>query len=184
VSQDIRELLKALQQFKDSPAYNVKAVLYWLRDLEMEEYIQKFAKHLMVNFIESLTILTDQQIHRLVDNTTYRSKMKTAVREMREFRFYHTATQNLLQEMIMEKYAQVFINHGLSIDLIPYLTNTQLTDMGITDPTERIRIIEAAQKLRDVPTGEKALQLLSNNENKTKKLTVNSRLIADPFPKK
>jgi hypothetical protein len=39
-----------------------EAIAYWLRDLELADYIQAFAKQLMVNFVESLTILTDHQV--------------------------------------------------------------------------------------------------------------------------
>ena len=95
---DNQELLRALQALKDSPAYNVKAIAFWLRDLELSNYTQTFAKvlqgitvgslsdvqNLMVNFIESLTILTDHTINRLVPTVIPdRNKLKTAVREMK-----------------------------------------------------------------------------------------------------
>ncbi len=67
----------------DCWVFLLTAMTFWLRDLEMANYYQVFAKSLMVNFIESLTILTDHTIHRLVHNNNDRTKMKTAVREMR-----------------------------------------------------------------------------------------------------
>ena len=49
---------------------------YWLRDLELERYSLVFAKNLLVNFIEALTILTDSQISRLIELGEDREKMK------------------------------------------------------------------------------------------------------------
>jgi hypothetical protein len=53
---------------------------YWLRDLELDEYALVFSKNLMVDFIESLTILNDHTINCLIDCNAAREKMKIAVR--------------------------------------------------------------------------------------------------------
>jgi len=63
---------------------------YWLRDLELDEYSLVFSKNLMVDFIESLTILNDCTINQLLLSNAARDKMKLAVRPHRDHAFsYH-----------------------------------------------------------------------------------------------
>jgi hypothetical protein len=87
------------------------AVAYWLRDLDLTDLWQAFARQLLVNFVESLTILTDNFVNRhatthggersrrcnaesygcvygcrLVQGHQDRQKVNTAVREMKVHR--------------------------------------------------------------------------------------------------
>ena len=96
---DCEPLLKALASLKDTPAYRVKgslcawraywllarslthlhiraAVSYWVRDIGFERHMIKFAKFLLVDFIEALTILTDATIHSLIDDEDDRELLK------------------------------------------------------------------------------------------------------------
>eukprot|EP01102_Stenamoeba_stenopodia_P017908 TRINITY_DN6498_c0_g1_i1.p1 TRINITY_DN6498_c0_g1~~TRINITY_DN6498_c0_g1_i1.p1 ORF type:complete len:207 (-),score=38.00 TRINITY_DN6498_c0_g1_i1:52-672(-) len=143
-----QKLLTALTKLKFSPSYNVKAMACWLRDLEMERYTQMFAKNLLVNFIEGLTILTDHTIARLIDSAEDREKMRRAVHDMKEFQLYYSATASLLQEIVMEKYAHIFAVNGVSMDL-PLLTDDKLLTMGITDANDRQQILECIKKMKE-----------------------------------
>ncbi len=89
---------------------------YWLRDIELEKYAPVFARNLFVNFIESLTILSDRQIARLIDQKEDREKMKRAVLDMREFHCYYTATSSLIKEKVISKYAKIFSQHNVTME--------------------------------------------------------------------
>ncbi|KAL6074318.1 SAM domain (Sterile alpha motif) domain containing protein [Balamuthia mandrillaris] len=163
VTNDDKALLYALQTLRDSPCYSVKAMAFWLRDLELEHYSLVFARNLMVDFIESLTILNDHYINHLIPSPPDREKIKAAVQEMKEAQFYYSASASLLQELVMDKYAASFAKHGISIDVLPMLNECNLLEMGFYDPTDRATILSAVQKIKaDLPSG--ALRLFYSNE--------------------
>ena len=122
---------------------------YWLRDLELERYSLIFAKNLLVDFVESLTILTDAHISRLIEWDDDKEKMKRAVHDMKEFQMYYSATSSLLQEFLIEKYSQLFATNGISIDELPNLTDKKLQEMGITDSVDRARILLGVDKMKE-----------------------------------
>jgi hypothetical protein len=143
-------------------------MVYWLRDLELDEYALVFSKNLMVDFIESLTILNDHTINRLIGCNAAREKMKiavrtrlggncnavlfvhtqqgsdahhpplipppTQVREMKEVQFYYSASASLLQDLVLQKYADVFAKHNISIDSLPLID-----DAGLLEVRFRVR---------------------------------------------
>lgn len=163
VTNQDKELLSALQSLEFSPSYAVKAMAYWLRDLELDEYALVFSKNLMVDFIESLTILNDHTINRLIDCNAAREKMKIAVREMKEVQFYYSASESLLQDLVLQKYADVFAKHNISIDSLPLLDDSGLLEMGFTDEADRSAILAAVKKIKaELPSG--ALRLFYSNE--------------------
>jgi len=49
----------------------------------------------------------------------------------------------------MERYCQLFALHGISIDVLPLLTDTQLVEMGITAEDDRRKILTAVEKIQD-----------------------------------
>jgi len=149
ISSDDRLLFNALKRLQFSPAYNVKAIAYWLRDLEMEEYSLVFASELGVNFIESLPLLTTHKVEELIHDPTHREKMKRAVHDMRDFQFYYSATAALLQEPVVQKYSSHFVNHGISVDVLPLLTAADLAGIGIADQTDLDTIVNIIGKLKE-----------------------------------
>eukprot|EP01091_Cochliopodium_minus_P011275 TRINITY_DN3151_c0_g1_i1.p1 TRINITY_DN3151_c0_g1~~TRINITY_DN3151_c0_g1_i1.p1 ORF type:complete len:731 (+),score=263.16 TRINITY_DN3151_c0_g1_i1:56-2248(+) len=147
VTQDDQVLLTALQNLKKTPNYKVKAISYWLRDLEMEKYNITFVNKNLTD-LESLTILTDKAVDKLITDTSDRNKMKTGIQEMKEFQFYYSATASLLQELGMERYSQLFSLHGISIDVLPFLNENLLIEMGITEVSDRKKILNAINKIK------------------------------------
>jgi len=163
VTNQDKALLSALQTLKYSPAYAVKAMAYWLRDLELDEYSLVFSKNLMVDFIESLTILNDCTINQLLLSNAARDKMKLAVREMKEVQFYYSASATLLQDLVLQKYSDVFAKHNVSIDNLPLLDDASLFEMGLTAEADRNAILAAVKKIKaELPSG--ALRLFYSNE--------------------
>lgn len=153
VTTEDQKLLNALQKLKDSPAYNVKGVAYWLRDLEMEKYNLIFANNLLFS-LETLTVLNDSDIDRLVSTPSDREKMRLGIQEMKEFQFYYSATASLLQELGMERYSELFAHHGISIDILPFLSDGQLKEMGISNASDRDKIMTVVRKLQSyIPLG-------------------------------
>lgn len=122
---------------------------YWLRDLELERYSLSFAKNLLVNFIEALTILTDTQITRLIDWEDDREKMKSAVHDMKEVQLYFSTTASLLQDLMIDKYSNVFAVHGISIDMLPLLTDAKLEEIGISEKLDRVKILSRIEKMKE-----------------------------------
>jgi hypothetical protein len=124
---------------------------FWLRDLELEKYNVVFASAGFLT-LASLTQLTDAEAEKLVESKSDRQKLKTGIQEMQEFQFYYLATASLLQELGMERYSQLFALHGISIDVLPFLTEKQLLEMGITSKTDRKKILAAIDKIKhDIP---------------------------------
>ncbi|KAL6068608.1 SAM domain (Sterile alpha motif) domain containing protein [Balamuthia mandrillaris] len=153
VTHDDQILLSALQQLKSSPAYCVKAIAYWLRDLEMEEYNVAFASNGVLD-LETLTTLGEQEVNRLVAFEGDRSKMQEALKEMQEFQYYYSATALLLQELGMERYSRLFALHGISVDVLPFLGDSQLIDMGVEEESDRSKILKAVRKIKhSLPEG-------------------------------
>jgi cobyrinic acid a,c-diamide synthase len=68
----------------------------------MEKYNVVFAKN-SFHSLEHYTALDDKAVDMLISLPNDREKMKTGIREMKEFQFYYTATSSLLQELGMEK---------------------------------------------------------------------------------
>lgn len=129
----------------------MRAVTFWLRDLELERYGVAFASNGLVT-LQHITDLTEAQMERLVDVPNDRVKLQTGIREMKEFHFYYLATASLLQELGMERYSQLFALHGISIDVLPWLTERQLVDMGITAKADRKKILAAIERIKpEVP---------------------------------
>jgi hypothetical protein len=114
----------------------------------METYNLCFAKNKFC-CLENYTTLDDRNLDKYIDNQQDKDRMKTGIREMKEFQFYYTATSSLLQELGMEKYSQLFALHGISIDVLPLLTEPQLIEMGITKVADRKRILSVIQKIKD-----------------------------------
>ena len=148
VTQDDQLLLTALQCLKKTPSYKAKAIAYWLRDLEMEKYNLIFVKN-DLTYLESLTVLNDKMIDKLIGDPSDRNKMKTGIQEMKEFQFYYSATASLLQELGMERYSQLFSLHGISIDVLPFLNESLLLEMGITESSDRKKILNAINKIKN-----------------------------------
>eukprot|EP00339_Tiarina_fusa_P027709 CAMPEP_0117007622 /NCGR_PEP_ID=MMETSP0472-20121206/7444_1 /TAXON_ID=693140 ORGANISM="Tiarina fusus, Strain LIS" /NCGR_SAMPLE_ID=MMETSP0472 /ASSEMBLY_ACC=CAM_ASM_000603 /LENGTH=330 /DNA_ID=CAMNT_0004709459 /DNA_START=209 /DNA_END=1198 /DNA_ORIENTATION=- len=142
-----QQLLDALHKLKESPTYNAKAVTFWLRDLELETYSTVFAK----NNLNSLELFSaneyDSFIQNLANNPADTEKLQTGINEMKEFQFYYTATSSMLRELGLEKYCDMFVKHGISIDLLPLMTDAQLIDIGVNSVGDRARILKAIKKI-------------------------------------
>jgi len=102
---------------------------YWLRDLDMEKYNLTFSKKDITD-LEDLTRLLDKDVEEIIGESLDCAKMKDALQEMKEFQYYYSATASLLQELGMEKYAQLFALHGISVDVLSLLKDEQLVGMG------------------------------------------------------
>lgn len=147
--------------------FDARAVAFWLRDLELERYNVFFARAGLFTF-DAITKLSDAEseffffcflcfvllallissaVERLVDGAD-RQKLKTGLLEMQEFQFYYLATASLLQELGMDRYSQLFALHGISIDVLPYLSEQQLIEMGITSKLDRKHILAAIAKIK------------------------------------
>lgn len=66
---------------------------------------------------------------------------RLSVPSPQEFRFYYLATAALLEDPIMQKHAQLFAEHGVSIDVLPLLNDTHIQEMGVTDPVDRVKVL-------------------------------------------
>lgn len=54
----------------------------------------------------------------------------------------------------MDRYAQLFALHGISVGVLPLLKEKQLIEMGITDETDRKKVMRAIDKIKNkLPTG-------------------------------
>ena len=147
VTHDDQMLLQALQSLKQCHHFDVCAVAFWLRDLELERYNVVFARAGLLT-LEALTELSEKQVEKLVSNASDCQKLKTGIQEMQEFQFYYLATASLLQELGMERYSQLFALHGISIDVLPFLTEKQLIEMGIQSKVDRKKILSAIEKIK------------------------------------
>ena len=122
----------------------------------MEKYNVVFARNSLLA-LEQFTTLNEQQIQQLLQSFCAPSiivdedcqKMITGVKEMKEFQFYYTATSSLLSELGMEKYSQLFALHGISIDILPLLNESQLTQMGIRSARDRARILQVIRQIKE-----------------------------------
>eukprot|EP01090_Pellita_catalonica_P000194 TRINITY_DN10138_c0_g1_i3.p1 TRINITY_DN10138_c0_g1~~TRINITY_DN10138_c0_g1_i3.p1 ORF type:complete len:476 (+),score=84.37 TRINITY_DN10138_c0_g1_i3:325-1752(+) len=163
ISGENKVLLEALEDLKKSPCYLVKAMSLWLRDLELEHYALSFAANLMVSFLESLTILNEFTIDKLIfRHAGYkeaRGRIKAAVQEMKEVQFYYSASAALLNDAVLEKYYKFFTDRNISIALLPLLTEQNLIDMGLGAPA-RAELLRSIQRIREeIPSG--ALEMLN-----------------------
>lgn len=48
---------------------------------------------------------------------------------MKEVQFYYSASASLLQELVVEKYSQLFAKHRISIDVLPLLNEANLIEV-------------------------------------------------------
>jgi len=143
---DDQELLDALRNLKDSPTYNAKAVTFWLRDLEMETYSTMLAK---ANFssLNEFNSESEPKIEKLMNMPSDFVKFQTGIREMKEFQFYYSATSYMLCELGLERYSELFVQHAISIDFLPLMTDSHLIDIGVKDSGDRERILKAIKKI-------------------------------------
>jgi len=143
---DDQKLLDALHALKQSPTYNAKAVTFWLRDLELETYSNVFAENLFLS-LEEFSAKGDYLLSTLVSDPEDSERLQTGIKEMKEFQFYYSATSSMLCELGLEKYSEMFVQHGISIDLLPLMTEKQLAEIGVSNARDRKRIISAIQKI-------------------------------------
>ena len=162
-TQDDQILLSALQQLKNKPGYKAKAIAFWLRDLELEKYNLSFSNNQLID-LESLTRLSDDIVNSIVSDVNDSEKMKTGIQEMKEFQFYYTATASLLAELGMERYSQLFALHGISIDVLPLLTESQLVEMGICEDSDRKKILSAIKKIKSAMPSESGYKRKSESK--------------------
>jgi len=136
------KLWRALRDLKNQPAYRVKAMAYWLRDLDLQQYTLIFAKNLLVNFIEAQTILTDATIAQLIPNERHRSLMKRAVEDIRKLKAYFAITDCFLTPELIERYIDVFATYGKPLTAEP-ISLEQLQRMGVTDEKDARNILSS-----------------------------------------
>eukprot|EP00005_Dracoamoeba_jomungandri_P007665 CAMPEP_0174272810 /NCGR_PEP_ID=MMETSP0439-20130205/52520_1 /TAXON_ID=0 /ORGANISM="Stereomyxa ramosa, Strain Chinc5" /LENGTH=797 /DNA_ID=CAMNT_0015363599 /DNA_START=453 /DNA_END=2846 /DNA_ORIENTATION=- len=139
-------LLKALQDLKTSPAYLVKGMAFWLRDLDMEGYNLNLAREECFE-LEEVIKLEDSAVDKLV-KSSLNIKLKEALKELKLFQYYHTATAALLEELGIDKYTEIFAFNGIAVDVLPLLTEPTLIQMGVTDPSIRAKILKAVKKIQ------------------------------------
>jgi hypothetical protein len=48
---------------------------------------------------------------------------------MKEVQFYYSASESLLQDLVLQKYADVFAKHNISIDSLPLLDDSGLLEV-------------------------------------------------------
>lgn len=51
--------------------------------------------------------------------------------------------------MVDLKYSQLFALHGISIDMLPLLTESQLMEMGVLDSSDRRRILSVMSRIKE-----------------------------------
>jgi hypothetical protein len=79
-----------------------------------------------LSLFSSLFSFTHTHTHTHTHSLSRRTKLKRAVHDMRDFQFYYSATAALLQEPVIQKYSSHFVNHGISVDVLPLLTAGKL----------------------------------------------------------
>lgn len=136
------KLWRAIRTLKSQPAYRVKAMAYWLRDLDLQQYTLVFAKNLLVDFIEAQTILTDSTIAQLIQNEQHRVLMKRAVDDIRKLKAYFAITDSFLTDDLIEKYSDAFAAYGHPLTAKP-IHRPDLVAMGITDETDLLAILRS-----------------------------------------
>jgi len=147
VTIDDDNLLNALQQLKNSATYNAKAVTFWLRDLELENYSTLFSRN-GFDSLDKFSSLEEDLVSEFIDDPVDIEKLKTGIREMKEFQFYYTATSTLLRELGMGRYADNFAQQGISIDILPLLSEIQLIELGVTEEKDRTTLMNAILKIQ------------------------------------
>jgi SAM domain (Sterile alpha motif) len=146
-TRDDRAMIAALVRLKRSVAFRVKAVAYWLRDLEMESYSLVFVNAHLVD-LASLAELSESAIRLLVPSATDRDKLRAGIAEMKEFKFYFAATKSLLRDVNLSRHVGLLAKHSISIDVLPVLTEPQLVKMGVAEPAERRTILGVVAKVQ------------------------------------
>ena len=76
------------------------AVTFWLRDLELENYSTLFSRN-GFDSLDKFSSLEEDLVSEFIDDPVDIEKLKTGIREMKEFQFYYTATSTLLRELGM-----------------------------------------------------------------------------------
>lgn len=122
---------------------------YWLRDLELERYSLSFAKNSSSgNFIENISKLQQDDVHRLIEWKDDREKMWCAINDMNEFQLYFATTAALVDDLMMDKYGHLFLAHDIPIDMIPELNDEKLKNIGISEPKDRLTILNGIEKMK------------------------------------
>jgi len=73
-----------------------------LRDLELENYSTLFSRN-GFDSLDKFSSLDEDLVSDFIDDKIDIDKLKTGIREMKEFQFYYTATSTLLRELGMGK---------------------------------------------------------------------------------
>ncbi len=50
---------------------------------------------------------------------------------MKEVQFYYSASASLLQDLVLQKYSNLFAKHNISIDVLPLLNEINLLEVRI-----------------------------------------------------
>lgn len=169
VSHDDTELLAELQKLKSDPLFGAKALAYWLRDLELERYIGAFAAASILSLDHLMQLATSAlpaprtaaaqvsppvlnelvgPLHRVVTTPNDRNKLLAGMQELNEFHWYYRATSLLLHRIGFGRFAQLFTQYGISIDVISLLEDAHLAHMGIRSLSDRTALLGAIARVR------------------------------------
>jgi len=100
----------------------------------------------MNDFMENLHVDKDT-ILELVSGSDH-EKLLAALDDMEAFSKYFAVTAILVDDLLMDKYSDVYSLHNISIDYYPLLTDDKLNEIGITDVNDKKKILKGIEKLK------------------------------------
>ena len=80
-------------------------------------------------------------------------KLLAALDDMEAFSKYFAVTAILVDDLLMDKYSDVYSLHNISIDYYPLLTDDKLNEIGITDVNDKKKILKGIEKLKKEEEG-------------------------------
>eukprot|EP00013_Stygamoeba_regulata_P010429 CAMPEP_0177686050 /NCGR_PEP_ID=MMETSP0447-20121125/33355_1 /TAXON_ID=0 /ORGANISM="Stygamoeba regulata, Strain BSH-02190019" /LENGTH=714 /DNA_ID=CAMNT_0019196133 /DNA_START=196 /DNA_END=2337 /DNA_ORIENTATION=- len=141
-------LCTALNKLRDSPAYRIRVIPFWLRDLELEHYNVEFARRGLSTLEDMLPYINGECVDDVIVDAQDMQRYAIGLRELNEFQYYYHATSALLRAVGMGSYSQLVATNGLSMEDLPNITDAALVRMGVACKDARARILAVCADLR------------------------------------
>lgn len=137
---DDHRMYKRLNELRNSPAFNSLAVSLWLRDMELGSYQTRFAA-LDWHSLEDFSNLPLKVLLDCVDSEKDRASLESGIEELKQFLAFRNLSTDLLEQLGMDQYSELFAIHGVSLQMLPHLTDLHLECMGVSSLAERRRAL-------------------------------------------
>lgn len=121
--------------------------------MELGSYQNKFAALDWAN-LEDFSQLPIDQLFSCVTTQRDRDSLESGLQELQHFLAFRDGTAALLEQLGADRYSELFALHGVSVQMVPYLTELHLECMGITSAAERKRALAVISSLGQLGGGE------------------------------